>query len=300
MSNENLYWANKLKDDEYYTLYEDVEKELQHYNFEGKRIFLPCDTKESAFWKYFSENFSTLKLLSLRALHLEEPTSYVLAVNQATSGSAHVCKKYLTNNGDFFGEMGQDFLQECDIVVTNPPFSRYREFVNSTLAAGKDFILIGNENSIVAKDMFPLFQQNKIHYGYNNVKCFMRPDGTTTTFGNVAWFTNLPVSRPDRFNATAEPGEIQYMENYEAANFDRLKDVPKDYEGVMGVPITYIKKHNPDKYTILGLASGSSRKHKLYGSVPYHPHPNDKGGAAIVNGKNKYNRVLIQKIQNQE
>lgn len=300
MSNENLYWANKLKDDEFYTLYEDIEKELRHYNFEGKKIFLPCDTEESAFWEYFSDNFSQLKLRSLYALHLEEPKTYVLTISKKSGGVLETTKDYLSSNGDFFGERGQALLRECDVVVTNPPFSRYREFVSSILAAGKDFILIGNENSVVAKDMFPLFLQDKIHYGYNNVKLFMRPDGTTKTFGNVAWFTSLSVSRPDRFNATAESGEIQYMENYEAANFDRLRDVPKDYEGVMGVPITYIKKHNPDKYTILGLASGSSRKYKLYGPVPYHPHPNDKGGAAIVNGKNKYNRIFIQKLQEHE
>lgn len=294
MGNDNLHSALKNKDDEFYTLYEDVEKELANYNFEGKRVFLPCDTKESAFWEYFSENFSVLKLQSLRALHLEEPTSYILAINRAASGAAHVCKKYLTDNGDFFGQEGQKLLYECDIVITNPPFSRYREFVNSILAAGKDFILIGNENSTTAKDIFPLFQQNKIHYGYNSVKSFMRPDGTKQAFGNVCWFSSLPVSRPDQFNATAELGEIQHMDNYEAANFDKLKDVPQNYNGIMGVPITYLKKHNPDKYFILGLASGAAKKNKLYGEVPYIENKNDRGGAAMVDGKIKYTRIFIK------
>lgn len=199
-------------------------------------------------------------------------------------------------NGDFFSENCDFLWKQIDIVITNPPFSLYREFVKTIFAHEKQFLLIGNENSTASRDLFPLFKGEQIHYGYNNVKQFVRADGERQTFGNISWFTNLPTKKSNCFvpTNTAPETAFQHYENYDAINIDRVKDIPAHCSQIMGVPITYLKKHNPERYEILGLASGISRREKLYGEVPYTLNTEDHGGNPMIDGKRKYSRIFIR------
>lgn len=291
MSNENLAAALKNKNDEFYTLYEDVEKECSQYDFSGKVVWLPTDDEESSFWQYFSSNYDKLGLKGLFATHIQPDNSYMLV-----GGDVPQRVVPLDFNGDFFSENCDFLWKQIDIVITNPLFSLYREFVKTILAHEKQFLLIGNENSTASRDLFPLFKGEQIHYGYNNVKQFVRADGERQTFSNISWFTNLPTKKSNCFvpTNTAPETDFQHYENYDAINIDRVKDIPTHCSQIMGVPITYLKKHNPERYEILGLASGISRREKLYGEVPYTLNTEDHGGNPMIDGKRKYSRIFIR------
>lgn len=291
--NTNLHNALKNKNDEFFTRYVDVDKELENYKeyFEGKTVYLPCDNERSSFWSYFFANFSKLKLKRLIATSLGEP-----AITEYIDAYSSPKKWQLETDGNFLGGECQSFLRQCDIVVTNPPFSLYRQFVLSIIAEKKDFLLIGNENSVSAKEIFPLFKEEKIHYGYNSVKSFMKEDGAIQEFGNICWFTNLPIKSSVKFSPINSISweTFKHYDNYAAINIDKVKEIPTSCPEVMGVPITYLKKHNSERYEILGMASGAAKAHKLYGSVEYTPNPNDRGGAAMVDGQRKYTRIFIK------
>lgn len=294
--NENLHKALKNKNDEFYTRYEDVEKECSLYapQFEGKIILLPADDETSAFWKYFNDNFEKLKLKGLIATHLEESNSYALGRSGSTIQTAS-----LRDNGDFFGkEVQQSILPLCDIVITNPPFSLFRKIVSSISSHKKKFLLIANENTIGSKEIFPMFMNDEIFFGKNSVKSFIQPDGTEKVFGNIIWLTNLETSHSKKIIPTALLQNKVFYDNYQAINIDKIKDIPKDYYDVMGVPITYLKKHNPALFQILGIASGISRTNKLYGEVVYYPNDKDRGGAPLIDGEIKYTRVFIKRKDN--
>lgn len=291
--NENLHKALKNKNDEFYTRYEDVEKECSLYasQFEGKIIFLPADDETSAFWKYFNNNFDQLKVKGIVATHLEEEgNSYALGRFGSMTQTVP-----LRDNGDFFGKEAQSLLAICDIVITNPPFSLFRKIVNSIASHQKKFLLIANENTIGSKEIFPMFMNNDIFFGENSVKSFIQPDGTEKTFGNIIWLTNLEIQNKKKIVPSALLQEKIFYDNYQAINIDKVKDIPKDYFDVMGVPITYLKKHNSDLFEILGIASGISKANKLYGEVIYYPNDKDRGGAPLIDGKIKYTRVFIKR-----
>ena len=218
---------------------------------------------------------------------------------QFFSSSAASQSFFLNGNGDFFNEEMKELRAKADIIVTNPPFSCLKEIITTLIKEEKDFILVGNENVFSNRQIFPLIKDNKIRIGFTKIKQFFTDTGEIKKFGNIVWITNLPINKPqDDLNLTKKYSSDLYpkYENYDAINVDRLTDIPVDYEGVMGVPITYINKQSSE-FEIVGFAGGVTRKNGLNYEVPYYPHPDDRGGNGIVNGIRKYARVLIRRIK---
>lgn len=294
MGIENLKKALKNKDDEFYTAYEDIEKEISLYEdkLRGKRILCPTDTKESNFWKYLNDNFERLQLKCLMASHIKEKT-YI-----ARQGNLTAYDIPFRENGDFFNDEVQEILSTFDVVITNPPFSLCRDFVSCLIRKNKDFILLAPETAVASRDLFPYFKEEKFFYGKNKVKTFYRPDGNTKDFGNIGWITSFrndftpPLLLSKTFNDLKEK---QFYDNYEALNIDKVADIPNDYFGVMGVPITYLRKHDSNLFSILGFAKSSVKNDKLYGDVVYKEGTEDHGGSPMLNGKEKYTRVFIKR-----
>lgn len=268
--NENLHKAKDAKNDEFYTRIEDVAEELRHYkkHFAGKVVFCNCDDPTwSAFWRYFHLNFSELGLKKLIATHYDrtEPT-YKMEYEGGDDNDVEVgVKTQLEGNGDFRSEECLDLLDECDIVVTNPPFSLFREYVATLIAHNKKFLIIGNKNAITYKEFFPLLKENKVWIGYTSPAEFNTPDGMTKKMnGLTRWFTNLDIQKrheklilwqryyDDNGNPLPDVDErYPKYDNYAARNVDKVADIPMDYKGVMGVPITFMDKYNPDSLKLL-------------------------------------------------
>lgn len=290
--------AKSDKKDEFYTGYDDIEKEMVNYKekFKGKVIYCNCDDPEwSNFTKYFMNNFNFYGLKKLISTHFEiDRTSYKLEFDGKT-----VVKKPLKQNKEFeqlglFDEIAQKFsgdfrspecisiLEEADIVVTNPPFSLFRPYVAQLMDYNKDFIIMGNVNAITYREIFPLFMNNKMWFGqsiHSGDREFRVPENyplnassvRVDEVGNkyirvkgVRWFTNidypalhelLPMLSKEQ-NARNGVNYLKY-DNYNAINIDKTKDIPFDYEGAMGVPITFLDKYSPEQFKILGLAKGS-------------------------------------------
>ena len=251
--------AKKTKDDEFYTRLADIENELKHYkkHFEDKVIFCNCDDPEwSNFWKYFSLNFDYLKIRKLIATHYElEKESYKLMMYRDDSG-VHTEIKRLKGNGDFRSQESVGLMEEADIIVTNPPFSLFREYVAQLMEHNKKFIIIGNKNAIPYKDFFPLLKDNKIWIGYSTPSEFTKPDGTITkkVNGLCRWYTNLDIQkRHEDILLYKEYNENEYYryEDYDAIEVKNVKEIPKDYFGMMGVPITFLDYYNPEQFEII-------------------------------------------------
>jgi len=310
--NSNLHKAAKAKKDEFYTQISDIEKELRHYkeHFKDKVVFCNCDDPESSnFWKYFQLNFEFIGLKKLVATHYEtEKPSYKL---ELTRGQEQPVKTPLKQNGDFRSPECIEILKECDVVVTNPPFSLFREYVGQLMEYNKKFIIIGHQNAITYKEVFPLIKENKMWLGYGfkgNVGFFESPYEDTATssqhkdglirVSGVVWLTNLDMKKRHEeiiLYKKYSPEEYPTYDNYKAINVSKVAEIPMDYDGVMGVPITYMDKHNPDQFEICGMAAGNSRATGLYYDVSYTPHSEDRGGCGVVNGKRQYARILIKK-----
>lgn len=272
--NDNLHKAKDAKNDEFYTRIEDVAEELRHYkkHFAGKVVFCNCDDPTwSAFWRYFHLNFSELGLKKLIATHYDrtEPT-YKMEYEGGDDNDVEVgVKTPLEGNGDFRSRECLDLLDECDIVVTNPPFSLFREYVSTLIQHGKKFLIIGNKNAITYKELFPLLKENKVWIGYSSPSEFDTPNGMTKKInGLTRWFTNLDIQKrheklilwqryyDDDGNPLPDAEErYPHYDNYDAINVDRVADIPVDYKGVMGVPITFLDKYNPDEFKILGYTA---------------------------------------------
>lgn len=308
-ANANLHKAKDAKNDEFYTQLTDVSKELMHYkqHFKDKIVLCNCDDPTwSAFWKYFHLNFSALGLKKLISTHYDktEPT-YKMEYTGGDDNDIEIgVKTPLQGNGDFRNQECLDLLDECDIVVTNPPFSLFREYVAVLMEYEKKFLIIGSQNAITYKEFFPLLRDDKVWIGCNGVKEFLQPDGSIKKFGNICWYTNLDIKkRHEKLilwkNYTSE--EFPYFDNYEGINVNKVTDIPCDYDGIMGVPITYLDRHNPEQFEILGITCrGYSPEYrtKLY-DVDHYEKANDLNGSGciLVNGKPKmlYGRVLIRK-----
>lgn len=312
LTNQNLCNASRDKYDEFYTKLIEIQEELQHYeqHFQDKVVYCNCDNpKYSNFWKYFSVNFQELKLKKLISTYYDEEFTYKRTIYFDEMGRRHTEKIPLTGNGDFRSPECAEILEESDIVVTNPPFSLFREYVVQLIEHGKEFLILGSMNAITYKEIFPLFKYNKIWLGVNNGQHeFDIPDDYDkgvilldengkrfARLRNIAWFTNLDIEkRHEKLMMDAGYNETDYpvYDNYEAINVDKMKDVPCDYNGVMGVPITFLDKYNPEQFNIVGLTSSSEQNAGRYfkGKTP-----ENNTTKASVNGKCIYARVLIKK-----
>lgn len=310
MANANLHKAKNAKNDEFYTQLTDIEKELMHYkeHFKDKVVFCNCDDpKESAFWKYFDGQFNRLGLKRLIATHYEPgKQSYLLDRTRIGEESPTIIKN-LNGDGDFRSEECIELLKQSDIVITNPPFSLFREYIAQLMKYEKKFIIIGNKNAITYKEFFPLLKENKVWIGYNSVKEFMRPDGTIQKFGNIGWYSNLDIKKRheqidlyERYKGNEE--HYPKYDNYEAIEVSKVIEIPKDYFGVMGVPITFLDKYSPDQFEIVGMAKRGpgdpALKSKVYTKEDYSNYSDLNAGPVLVeNGvlKNTYPRVLIKR-----
>ena len=295
--NSNLAAAKRAKNDEFYTRYEDIEAEVMKYRryFRNKVVYLPCDDpadKKSEFWSFFVNNFDAFGLKKLIATHYDENgKAYKIWIDGDTGGDGYIDdgdaqQEDLIGNGDFRSPECIDILKECDIVCTNPPFSLFREFVSAIMTHNKQFLIIGNQNAFTYKETFSLIKTNQIWTGYNMVKKFYQPDGSIKEFGNVCWFTNMQTSkRIEELVCTKSFSTTDYAEydNYEAIEVSRVANIPKDYSGVMGVPITFIDKYNPEQFEILSCSAFSDPE--FFGC-----------GALYVDGRKTYARVLVKRI----
>ena len=295
--NSNLAAAKRAKNDEFYTRYEDIETEVMKYRryFRNKVVYLPCDDpadKKSEFWSFFVNNFDAFGLKKLIATHYDENgKAYKIWIDGDTGGDGYIDdgdaqQEDLIGNGDFRSPECIDILKECDIVCTNPPFSLFREFVSAIMTHNKQFLIIGNQNAFTYKETFSLIKTNQIWTGYNMVKKFYQPDGSIKEFGNVCWFTNMQTSkRIEELVCTKSFSIADYAEydNYEAIEVSRVANIPKDYSGVMGVPITFIDKYNPEQFEILSCSAFSDPE--FFGC-----------GALYVDGRKTYARVLVKRI----
>lgn len=261
--NANLHKAKDAKNDEFYTQLTDVAKELMHYkaHFKDKIVLCNCDDPTwSAFWKYFHLNFAELGLKKLISTHYDrEEATYKMEYTGGDDNDIEVgVKTPLEGNGDFRNKECLDLLDECDIVVTNPPFSLFREYVAMLMEHEKKFLIIGNKNAITYKEFFPLLKDNKVWIGGTNVKEFLQPDGSIKKFGNIGWFTNLDVAkRHEKLILWKKytPEEYPKYDNYDAINVDKVSEIPCNYDGVMGVPITFLDSYNPEQFEILGYTA---------------------------------------------
>ena len=306
-ANSNLHRAKDKKNDEFYTQLPDIENELKHYreHFKDKVVFCNCDDPErSNFWQFFSLQFEFLGLKKLIATHFEdEKQSYKLEMWRDEAG-VHSGIKTLQQNGDFRSPESIELLKEADIVVTNPPFSLFREYIAQLMEYDKKFLIIGNKNAITYKEFFPLLKDNKVWIGYNNVKEFRQPDGSMKKFGNIGWYTNLDIKKRHEelvLYKKYTPEEYPKYDNYDAINVDKVSDIPIDYDGVMGVPITFLDKYNPEQFEIMGITCrGYSPEYrtKLYDKKIYE-NANDLNGSGCILEKGKpkmlYGRILIRR-----
>ncbi|MBQ8100363.1 MAG: adenine-specific methyltransferase EcoRI family protein [Paludibacteraceae bacterium] len=312
MASKNMNLAKVVKNDEFYTLLDDIAKELKYYKpyFKNKVVFCNCDDPyESNFFKYFALNFNALGLKKLIAtcyngspiagdelpllfdISEEEPKkiAYNVEISEVkdynNDGAVNLADvqyliqndknvlSLLKGNGDFRSQECIELLKQADIVVTNPPFSLFREYVAQLIHYKKKFLIIGNQNALSYKEIFHLIRQNILWTGYNMVKTFMQPHTTELKkFGNVCWFTNMDiVKRHEEIDLYKHytPEEYPHFENFDAINVNSTAEIPCDYEGAMGVPITFIDKYSPDQFEIIGL--GISNSGLECGVRPYKP-----------------------------
>ena len=275
--NSKLKSAKKNKNDEFYTCIYDIENEMKYYreHFKNKVIFCNCDDpEESDFWKFFQLNFEFLGLKKLMATHYEEEkTSYKLELT-----SEGMVKVPLKQNGDFRSDECIEILKEADIVITNPPFSLFRDFVTQLIEYDKKFLIIGHQNAISYKEVFKLIKSNKMWLGngfkggagyfknknYEDIASGKKKEGMIRVSG-VNWFTNLDYpKRHEDIILYSKYSEEEYPKyvNYDAINVDKTKHIPADYFGEIGVPITFMDKYNPDQFEIVGLGIVGSLEFK--------------------------------------
>lgn len=348
-NNATLNHAFVTKRDEFYTLYEDVAKEMDHYNFRGQSVLCNCDDPfESSFFRYFLLNFDRLGLRKLictcygkspvagreypleggdgayKATVLAIPSTPLVRPDGSLDLESLISMPSnelvrLEGDGDFRSAECEALLDQSDVVVTNPPFSLFREYLTQLVAHDKKFVILGNMNASTCKEIFPLFQSDKVWYGRSihsgDRKFYVPNDYPLTATGcgtdpngrrfikvkGVRWFTNMGESRrTDSLALHKKYNESDYprYENYNAIEVSRTSNIPMDWNGIMGVPITFLDKYNPDQFEILMLANGNARTNtpaQLLKEVGYMPHPEDRGGVGILHGRRVYARILIRR-----
>lgn len=310
--NRTLHVAKSSKKDEFYTQLSDIESELKHYtqHFKNKVVFCNCDDpRQSNFFKYFAYNFENLGLKKLITtcyknqetnLFFEEKTekAVFLEYNGDLNGNKipdaeEIGIKPLFGDGDFRSRESIELLKQSDIVVTNPPFSLFREYVDQLVKYDKKFLIIGNINAITYKEIFKLIKENKAWLGINmgrGISGFIVPNdyelfGTEARIdedgnrivatNNCLWLTNLDTfKRHEDIVLTKKyyGNEEEYpkFDNYDAINVNKTQDIPKDYKGVMGVPITFLHKYNPEQFELIKFRKGNDEKDlSINGKCPY-------------------------------
>lgn len=233
-SNDNMIKAKKEKNDEFYTQLADIEKEIQHYTTQlhNKVVYCNCDDyRKSKFWEYFHINFAKIGLKRLVATHYSKDGIAFKAIYDGGDDKdiAKGTITQLSGDGDFRSKECLDILDESDIVVTNPPFSLFREFVATLMGHHKSFVIVGNKNAITYKEFFPLLKNDDAWLGYGAVSEFLTPAGTTQKFGNIGWFTNLDIGkRHEKLILYKEFNSDEYplYDNYNAWNVDKVADIP--------------------------------------------------------------------------
>ncbi len=370
MANSNLSNARNAKNDEFYTQYHDIEKEIAAYLefnpdvFKGKTILLPCDDPEwSNFTKFFAQNFDRFGLKKLISTSYAVESKLYKGGYQVTmfeeSAPQYDIKKtkthgkiftlthdksgdgkidindlewdYLAGDGDFNSAEVKKLRDESDIIITNPPFSLFRNFLAWVVASDKQFLLIGNINAITYRELFPLIQADKLWLGatnFNKGMYFKVPDDfvyadsykfereqngeKVNRVPGVCWFTNLDHGRRHqplplmtmednlKFSRHKEiKGKTSYnrYENYDAIDVPFTDSIPSDYDGIMGVPITFLDKYSPEQFEIIWQASGNTKASapkEILKRLKYKKHPDDRGGCTIIDGNRTYGRILIK------
>lgn len=328
--NKSLNAASKAKQDEFYTQLSDIENELRHYrdHFRGRTVLCNCDDpSKSNFFHYFAYNFEHLGLRRLittcyksqdidlfsrgdsgRAVYLiydgdrngnREPDPEEIGVHT------------LDGDGDFRSTECIELLRQADIVVTNPPFSLFREYVAQLMEYEKKFLIIGNQNAITYKEIFPLLMQNRIWLGYKSgdmafrVPADSEPRATRywqdetgqkwRSMGNICWFTNLDHQKRHEeliLYKTYSAESYPHYDNYDAINVDRVTDIPVDFDGAMGVPITFLDKYNPEQFHLIGAteSEGKGFSNGLWKAE-------SKVAQPLVKGEKRYKRIFIKKAK---
>ncbi len=330
MANKDLRKAKKSKKDEFYTQLTDIEREINHYrkHFKDKVVLCNCDDpRVSNFFHYFSYNFEKLGLkklittcyksqdVDLFSEHDTEKAVYLEYNGDKNDNNVpdpeEIGIKHLKGDGDFRSQESIDLLKQADIVVTNPPFSLFREYVAQLIEYDKKFVIIGNLNALTYKETFKLIKENKIWFGHS-IHSGDREFGVPKDYplnaassridenGNkflrvkdVRWFTNLDYEeRHLDFILFKKYSSEEYptYDNYDAINVDVTKKIPEDYDGAMGVPITFMDKYSPDQFEILGMASSAGYNAEVVG-IPF---LGTKDARPLINGKNTYARIFIK------
>lgn len=322
MANENtgLQIARRNKKDEFYTQITDIEREMHHYrqHFKGKTVYCNCDDPYvSAFFEYFAKNFEFLRLKKLittcyrsQQMNLFSQNDSDCAIKLEYTGGAKnnlptpddIGVTNLKGDGDFRSAECMEILKQADIIATNPPFSLFSEYVAQLTEFKKKFIIIGHQNAITYKDVFPLLKDNKMWLGYGfkrNMAHFIAPyyedtasdadhkEGMIRVSG-VVWYTNIDHDKRHEElilvqQYTGNESSYPKYDNYDAIEISRTKDIPFDYKGVMGVPITFLTKHNPEQFELLGCNRGVDQDpNKIYGR------------GSFLNGKETFKRLFIR------
>ena len=265
-ANANLHKAKDAKNDEFYTQLTDVSKEMMHYkqHFKDKIVFCNCDDPTwSAFWKYFHLNFSVLGLKKLISTHYDKnnPT-YKMEYTGGDDNNIEVgVKTPLEGNGDFRNQECLDILDEADIVVTNPPFSLFREYVAVLMEHNKKFLIIGNKNAVEYSEVFTPMKSNGLWMGYTSPSIFDTPNGLSKKVqGLCRWFTNLDIEKRQEkiiMWKTYCEEEYPHYDYIDAIEVGKVADIPKDYDGIMGVPLTFMDSYNPEQFEIIDCTNGT-------------------------------------------
>ena len=289
-TNRNLQKASKVKNDEFYTQLADIEKELRHYkeHFKDKVVFCNCDDPRiSNFFHYFSYNFEKLGLKKLITTCYKNQSRDLFSDNQSDKAiwleytgdkngdkvpnPEEIGVHTLQGDGDFRSKESIELLKQADIVVTNPPFSIFREYVAQLIEYDKHFLILGNINAISYKEIFKQIKEDKMWLGYNTVRFFNQPNGTIFETARTFWFTNLDIKKRHEeipLYKNYDENEYSKYDNYDAINVDKTKDIPFDFAGAMGVPITFLDKYSPEQFEIIGQMATTKIDEFNYG-YPY-------------------------------
>ena len=277
----HLHSAKKNKNDEFYTRKEDIEKELKHYkkHLKGKVIYCNCDDPEwSEFFLYFKRNFDHLGLKKVISTHYEkDKKSYFLEIGSG----GYVKRGVLKSNGDFRSPECIEFLKEADIVITNPPFSLFREYIAQLMEYKKKFLIVGNINATTYETLKDYFKENKVWFGYSGrlsgFKVEKLNENKIIKILGVVWWTNMEHSkRNEKLHLwnKYDPEKMVKYDNYEAINVNKTVEIPDDYFDPIGVPITFLEKHNPEQFEILEIWGGNRMK---------------------INNKTLFSRIIIKR-----